>query len=472
MTSATGVPAAHNRFPEGFVWGAATASYQVEGAVAEDGRTPSCWDVFAQVPGAVHHGDTGDKACRSYNRLDEDLALISQIGLTGYRFSVSWSRVLPRGRGSVNQAGIDYYRRLVDGLAERGVEPMLTIFHWDLPQALQEKGGWANRDCAAWFADYATVVAERLGYGVRNFITLNEPAVVANRGYRDGSHAPGIRDDDQAVAATHHLLLGHGLATRRLREILSDRCRVGITLDPVPVVPLDGDQALAAEVAGAKTDLFLKPVLEGVYPDVRRTGIVPQPPVVRDDDMEIISTPLDFLGINYYDPVFVRRAGPSLGRGESPIAGYPDVVSVKPDGYPLTSLGWVVDPDSFYALLMAVRSRAPELPIYVTENGCANYDYVDPEGEVRDPERVSFLRCHIQALKRAIDDGADIRGYFVWSLLDNFEWADGYSQRLGLVFVDFGSGARVPKSSARFYAQVIADHGLDEHDSAGRVRPL
>lgn len=452
-------------FPEGFVWGAATSSYQVEGATAKGGRSPSCWDEFVRRPGTVHHGDTGDIACRSYEHLNKDLELIKLLGLNSYRFSVSWSRVLPGGTGRVNEEGVDYYRRLVDGLADMGVKPMLTIFHWDLPQVLQERGGWANRDCASWFADYAGVLAERLGYGVQDFVTINEPAVVANRGYRDGSHAPGTRDDAQAMAAAHHLLLGHGMAALRVRDTLAGRCRVGITLDPMPVVSLDGDQDVVAELAGAKTNLFLEPVLHGAYPQVRRAGIVPGPPIVADGDMEVISVPLDFIGINYYDPVLVARAGATLGRGEELVPGYPDVVSVKPDGYPRTSLDWIVDPDSFHALLMDVHSRAPQLPIYVTENGCACYDYVGPDGEVRDPERVTFLRSHLEALKRAIDDGADVRGYYVWSLMDNFEWTDGYSKRFGLFYVDFATGARIPKSSAAFYGGVAVHNALPGSDT-------
>lgn len=463
---------AGERFPEGFVWGAATSSYQVEGAVAEDGRLPSCWDVFVRVPGSVHRGDNGDVACDSYHRLDEDLALIGRLGLGGYRFSVSWSRVMPEGTGPVNEAGLDYYRRLVDGLATLGVEPMLTMFHWDLPQNLQERGGWANRDCAYWFADYAGVLAQRLGYGVKDFITLNEPAVVANRGYRDGSHAPGIRDEAAAMAATHHLLMAHGLGARRVREVLGESCRVGITLDPVPVVCLDGDEALAAEIRGAKTDLFLDPVLRGAYPQVRRTGIVPSPPVVQDGDMQVIAVQLDFIGINYYDPVFVRRMRGAPGRDEEPLIDYPGVAVVKPDGYPRTALGWVVDPGSFHDLLLEVHSRAPGLPIYVTENGCSCYDYVGPDGEVHDYERVSFLRQHLRAVRRAIEDGANVRGYYVWSLLDNFEWTDGYSQRFGLVFVDFSTGARVPKASAEFYSRVIAANGLAEGDMSDAAAAL
>lgn len=448
-------------FPAGFVWGAATASYQVEGAVAEDGRGRSCWDVFVRTPGAIHHGDTGDVACDSYHRLDEDIDAAASIGLHSYRFSVAWSRVLPEGRGPVNQKGLDYYRRMVDGLAARGIEPSLTLFHWDLPQALQDQGGWANRDCASWFADYTEVVAKALGDGVTRWITLNEPAVVANRGYRLGDHAPGWRDTDQAAAATHHLLLGHGLATERLRQVAGAGASVGITLDPLYVLAMSpADADLAAEISAGKTDLFLLPILEGTYPELERPGVVPGEAVVRAGDMGTIAAPVDFLGVNYYDPVYVRRRGEVLGRGEEPIAGYPGAVVVKPDRFPRTSLGWVVDPDSFYGLLMDLHRRAPHLPLYVTENGCACHDYAGPDGAVHDPERIEYLSVHIEAMKRAIDDGADVRGYFVWSLLDNFEWTDGYSQRLGLVYVDYPTQRRTLKSSARFYAEVIAANAL------------
>ena len=449
------------KFPAGFVWGAATASYQVEGGAGDDGRGPSCWDAFVRRPGAIRHGDTGDVACDSYHRLDEDLDLVARIGLGSYRFSVSWPRVLPAGRGTVNEKGMDYYRRLVDGLASRGVEATLTLFHWDLPQALQEQGGWANRDCASWFADYAEVVADALGDRVTRWTTLNEPAVVADRGYRRGDHAPGVCDPEQAAAATHHLLLGHGLATARLRAVLGTGSSIGITLDPMHVVALDSaDEALAAKIAAAKTDLYLLPILEGTYPELAPPELLPQAPVVRGGDMGTIRSPIDFLGVNYYDPIYIRRRGPALGRGEEPLAGYPDAVTVKPDQYPRSSLGWIIDPASFYALLMALSRRAPHLAMYVTENGCACPDYPGPSGEVRDPERIDYLEGHLAALKRAIDDGADVRGYFVWSLMDNFEWTDGYSQRLGLVYVDYPTQRRTLKSSAQFYAEVIAANGL------------
>jgi beta-glucosidase len=449
------------RFPSGFVWGAATASYQVEGAVAEDGRSPSCWDVFVRAPNATRHGDTGDVACDSYHRLDEDLALVSRIGLGSYRFSVSWSRVLPDGFGALNRKGIDYYRRLVDGLADRGVEPSLTLFHWDLPQVLQDQGGWANRDCASWFADYAEVVAAELGDRVARWITLNEPAVVADRGYRRGDHPPGLQDPDKAVAATHHLLLGHGLATERLRAVLDDGASIGITLDPPHALAVDPDDgALALAVSAGLTDLYLLPLINGAYPELGDPGLVPRHPLVRDGDMQVIRAPIDFLGVNYYDPVHIRRRRGPLGWGEQPIAAFPDAVSVKPEQYPRTSSGWIIDPDSFYELLMAVSRRAPGLPLFVTENGCAYHDYAGPPGDVRDPERVEYLAQHLAAVKRAIDGGADVRGYFVWSLLDNFEWTDGYSQRFGLVYVDYPTQRRIMKTSARFYAEVIAANGL------------
>jgi beta-glucosidase len=456
-------------FPAGFVWGAATASYQIEGAVADDGRGPSCWDVFVRKPGVIRHGDTCDVACDSYHRLDEDLDLVERIGLRSYRFSVAWSRVLPEGRGAVNEKGMDYYRRLVDGLAARGAEASLTLFHWDLPQALQEQGGWSNRDCASWFADYAEVVADALGDRVARWITLNEPAVVADHGYRRGDHAPGWRDSAKAAAATHHLLLGHGLASARLRSVLGPGCSVGITLDPLHVVAIDpADDALAAEIAAGKTDLYLLPILEGAYPELERSDVVPREPVVQAGDMTTIRAPIDFLGVNYYDPVYIRRRRPQLGRDEHMIEAYPGAVIVKPDRFALTSLGWVVDPDSFHDLLMALSRRAPGLPMYITENGCACHDYAGPSGEVRDPERVDYLAGHLAAMKRAIDDGADVRGYFVWSLLDNFEWTDGYSQRLGLVYVDYPTQRRILKSSARFYSEVIAANALP----TARTAPL
>jgi beta-glucosidase len=450
-----------DRFPAGFVWGAATSSYQIEGAVAEDGRAPSCWDVFTSERGAIRNGDTGNIACDAYHHLSEDLDLMATLGLKSYRFSVAWSRVIPDGIGPVNPLGIQYYERLVDGLIERGIEPTLTLFHWDLPQILQGRGGWASRECADWFADYAEVVAEAFGDRVTRWITLNEPAVVASHGYRDGTHAPGLTDPVQASAATHHLLLGHGLATKRLRSVLGPDVPVGITLDPLYTIALRPEDAeLADEIAAGKTDLYLQPLLEATYPTLRRDGIIPGPSVVQRGDLDTIAAPIDFLGVNFYDPVFIARRKERLDRGETPMAGYPDAVSVHPDGYPVTSMDWIVDPDSFHKFLVELHQRAPSLPLYITENGRACYDYVDPDGEVHDPERVDYLRGHIAALRRAMADGVDVRGYFAWSLLDNFEWTEGYSQRFGLVFVEFSTQRRILKDSARFYAEVIASNAV------------
>ena len=452
-----------DRFPAGFVWGAATSSYQTEGAVAEDGRTPSCWDVFTSKPGAIRNGDNGNIACDAYHRLGEDLDLMAELGLKSYRFSVAWSRVIPEGTGPVNPRGIRYYDRLVDGLIERGIQPTVTLFHWDLPQVLQDRGGWASRECAGWFADYAEVIAEALGDRVARWITLNEPAVVANHGYRVGTHAPGLADPALASAATHHLLLGHGLATKRLRSLLGPSASIGITLDPLYAVALNPeDTELAAELAAGKTDLYLQPLLEATYPTLQRDELVPTPSVVDRGDLDTIAEPVDFLGVNFYDPVFVARRKQNLGRGESRLAGYPNAVIVHPDGYHVTGMDWIVDPDSFHSFLLELHERAPGLPIYITENGRACYDYVDPNGEVHDPERVDYLRGHIGAVRRAMHDGVDVRGYFAWSLIDNFEWTEGYSQRFGLIFVDFGTKRRILKDSARFYAEVIASNAVPQ----------
>lgn len=449
------------RFPAGFVWGAATSSYQIEGAVAEDGRTPSCWDVFTRKPGVIRNGDSGDIACDAYHRLSDDLDLMAELGLQSYRFSVAWSRVIPEGTGRVNPRGLRYYERLVDGLVERGIQPTLTLFHWDLPQVLQDRGGWATRECAGWFADYAAVIAEALGDRVTRWITLNEPAVVANHGYRDGTHAPGLKDSAQASAATHHLLLAHGLATKRLRSLLGPNASIGITLDPLYCVALRSEDAeLAAEIAAGKTDLYLQPLLEATYPTLQRADLVPSSSVVQPGDLETIAEPIDYLGVNFYDPVFIARRKEVLGRGETPLAGYPEAVTVHPDRYELTGMDWIVDPESFHDFLVKLHQRAPSLPLYITENGRACYDYIDPTGEVHDPERIAYLRSHLGALLRAIGHGVDVRGYFAWSLLDNFEWTEGYSQRFGLVFVDFGTQRRILKDSARFYAEVIASNAV------------
>jgi len=447
-------------FPQGFTWGAATAAYQIEGAASADGRGPSVWDTFSHAPGNVRGGDTGDIACDSYHRYREDVALMASLGLGGYRFSISWPRIQPDGRGAVNQRGLDYYRALADELAAHGIAATVTLYHWDLPQALQDEGGWAARGTAQRFAEYSGVVAAALGDRVTRWITVNEPQVVASHGYRTGEHAPGLRDAAAAAAATHHLLLGHGLATQALRAVVPG-VSVGITVDlhPVQVVGERGSDAV--EQARAVTDaslngLFLDPVLQGSYPMQARQGLVPADELVLAGDMATISQPVDFLGVNYYSCIYLRTGDAAdLRRNEvAPRFGTPGVVEYRPGHLARTPMGWLVDPEGLYDVLMRLSKDAPGLPLFVTENGCAAEDYVGPDGAVNDVERVSYLHRHLDAAARAIRDGASLAGYFVWSLLDNFEWAWGYQRRFGIVFVDFGTQRRVPKASARFYAGV------------------
>jgi len=448
-------------FPQGFTWGAATAAYQIEGAASTDGRGLSVWDTFSRTPGNVRHGDTGDIACDSYHRYHEDVALMASFGLGAYRFSVSWPRVQPAGRGAVNQKGLDYYRALLDELAGRGIAATVTLYHWDLPQALQDEGGWAARDTAQRFAEYAAIVAEALGDRVAHWITLNEPQVVVSHGYRTGEHAPGVRDPAAAAAATHHLLLGHGLAIQAVRAA-APGAPVGITFDMHPVQVLGERGSDTVEQGRVITDasvngLFLEPVLQGSYPAAARPDLVPPAHLIAAGDMETISQPLDFLGVNYYSCIYLRVGDPAdLRRGEEPSrAGAPGVVEYRPDELPRTPMGWLVDADGLYDVLMRLSKDAPGLPLFVTENGCAAEDYVNPEGEVNDVDRVSYLHRHLDAAARAIRDGASLAGYFVWSLLDNFEWACGYQKRFGIVFIDFGTQRRIPKASARFYSDVI-----------------
>jgi beta-glucosidase len=447
-------------FPQGFSWGAATAAYQIEGAVGADGRGPSVWDTFSRTPGKVRGGDTGDIACDAYHRYREDVALMSSLGLGAYRFSVSWPRIQPDGRGAVNQRGLDHYRALLDELAAQGIAAAVTLYHWDLPQALQDEGGWAVRDTARYFADYATIVAEALGDRVTRWITLNEPQVVASHGYRTGEHAPGLRDAGAAAAATHHLLLGHGLAAQALRAAVPG-APVGITFDLHPIRVLGEQGSDLVEQGRTITDanlngLFLEPVLYGSYPAHARPGLLPPADLIVAGDMETINQPLDFLGVNYYSAVYLRAGDPAdLRRTEEPSRfGAPGVVEVRPDGLERTPMGWIVDPEGLYEVLMRLSKDAPGLPLFVTENGCAAEDYINPDGAVNDVERVRYLHRHLDAAARAIKDGANLAGYFVWSLLDNFEWAWGYQKRFGIVYVDFGTQRRIPKSSARFYSEV------------------
>lgn len=443
-----------NAFPASFLWGAATSAYQVDGAVAEDGRTPSIWDTFAHTPGATVHGDTGDVACDHYHRWPGDVRLMSEIGLTAYRLSVSWPRLQPDGRGSLDRRAVDFYRRLLAGLRDAGIRPFVTLYHWELPQALEDLGGWPERDVASRFADLASATVDALGDLAEDWITLNEPWCQAFLGYGSGIHAPGRRDLPAAVAAAHHLNLAHGLAVAAIRAG-SRPGRLGIANILTDLVPASGTpadlEALARYDANSNR-LFLDPFLRGGYPEeVRhlydRLGF---DRLVRPGDEQTIAAPLDFLAVNHYQRIVVA-ADPTdrhLGARGTPAAPA------------TTSLGWSVTPDALTNVLLRVHRDYPSIPLYVTENGASYPDYVDPSGEVRDVERVAYLQAYFSAAADAIRAGVDLRGYFVWSLFDNFEWGEGYRSRFGLVYVEYGSQRRIPKASARWYGELIARHRL------------
>jgi beta-glucosidase len=437
--------------------------------VDEDGRGESIWDVFCRTPGNVYGGDTGDVACDSYHRLEEDLDLLSDLGVGAYRFSVAWPRVLPHGSGAVNQRGLDYYRRLVEELRRREIVPVATVYHWELPQVLEDRGGWASRDTAHRLAEYAAVLAGALGNEVGMWITLNEPRQSVHQGYRVGTHAPGRRDRTLAAAATHHILLGHGLAMAALRATLPTPAPVGVSIDLNAIRPAGpGAEDAAAALDTELNRLYLDPVLHGRYPADARPEMLPPAELIADSDLDVIGAPLDFLGVNYYTPLYVRLGDWSdLRRGEAPLSGHPGLVTYQPPEMPRTVTDWLVEPDGLYDVLMRLRAEADGLPLYVTENGCAADDYVNPEGQINDFERVSYLYGHLDAGWRAIRDGAHLAGYFHWSLMDNFEWALGYRRRFGLYFVDFGTQRRLPKRSAAFFARVARSGELPAADDVG-----
>jgi beta-glucosidase len=430
-------------FPRDFVWGAATASYQVEGATRDGGRGESIWDRFAHTPGRVRNGDTGDVACDHYHRYREDVQIMADLGLNGYRFSIAWPRVIPDGTGAVNEAGLDFYDRLVDELLSHEIAPYATLYHWDLPQALEESGGWPVRQTAEAFARYAEVVARRLGDRVAHFATLNEPWVVASHGYRTGEHAPGRSDPAAAVAATHHLLIAHGLGVEAIRDAAPE-ARVGIVLNFEPQHPATG-HLLDLEAAIVEHDhfnrWFLDPVRGLGYPEdgVRAWGW--DKDEIQPGDMDLIAAPIDFLGVNYYTRSLVRS--PLLPPLEAPT------------GRQETGMGWEVYPSGLAEVLEFVASRTGELPLYVTENGAA-YP-VDERDPAHDPDRVRFLERHLTAALEAVRRGVPLRGYFVWSLLDNFEWAHGYAHRFGIVHVDYQTLERVVRESGRFYSAVVRE---------------
>ena len=450
MTTTDAAPTPGASFPPGFTWGAATASYQIEGAVDADGRGPSIWDTFSHTPGRVLGGDTGDVACDHYSRYSEDVALVRELGLDAYRFSVAWPRVQPTGRGRVEQRGLDFYRRLVDELLEAGIMPWLTLYHWDLPQALQDDGGWPARDTAERFAEYAGIVHDALGDRIHHWSTLNEPWCSSLLSYQAGHHAPGERDGARAARAVHHLLLGHGLAAGVLRD--RGCTDLGLTLNLAPIVGDDPD--VVRKVDGQQNRMWLDAVLHGRDPDdvVADLEAAGAPLPVRDGDLDVIAAPLDWLGVNYY--FRTRVAGGSTSGEPSPWIGGQDIVEVPPPVL-TTAMGWGVEPDGLRELLVRLRDAWPAIPLVITENGSAWEDEVSPDGAIHDPDRVDYLLRHLGAAGQAVEQGVDLRGYFAWSLLDNFEWAFGYARRFGIVHVDYDTQVRTPKDSARAYADVV-----------------
>jgi beta-glucosidase len=443
------------RLPSGFRFGASTASYQIEGAVDEDGRGPSVWDTFCARPGTIADGSSGAVACDHYHRYPEDVALMKDLGLGGYRLSVAWPRLQPEGSGRANPAGLAFYDRLVDSLLEAGVQPMVTLFHWDLPQALEDRGGWLQRDTTERFAEYATLVALRLGDRVEHWCPVNEPNVVTMLGHALGVHAPGRRLMFDALPVAHHLLLGHGRAVAALRA--AGATSVGSANNHGPVHPASSDPAdgAAADLYDALWNrLFSDPILRGRYPD----GFGELMPGPVDDDLAVISAPLDFYGVNYYNPTRVADPASPIPAAPGPVLDNAPFKLVEVEGYPRTAFDWPVVPEGLRETLVGLKAAYGDAlpPVYITENGCAYDDVVGADGAVHDPDRVAYLDAHLRAVAQAVDFGVDVAGYYAWSLLDNFEWAEGYTKRFGLVHVDYETQKRTPKDSFGWYRDVIA----------------
>lgn len=453
---------ARMQFPTNFQWGAATSSYQIEGGVKDDGRSSSIWDVFSHTPGKIANHDTGDIACDAYHRWKEDVAWMKQLGLKAYRFSIAWPRIIPAGVGKINQPGMDYYSRLVDELLAAGILPLVTLYHWDLPAAIS--GGWLSRSTAEAFVDYSAVVVRALGDRVKDWITINEPFCASILGYTAGIHAPGHRDRTEGLAAAHHLLLAHGMAVPVIREECPN-ARVGIALNLTPYYTTGRSQAdLAASrhADGEVNRWFLDPLYGRGYPidmlnDYIRLGALTslQPDFIQSKDLDIIAVPTDFLGVNYYTRNVVRA-------GTITDAGFVNVESLPAPKDNATDMGWELFPFGLYEILSRVHWEYKPGDILVTENGASYSDGPDSAGKIHDERRIAYLRSHIAAVGRAIQSGVPVTGYYLWSLLDNFEWNQGYSQRFGIVYVDFDSQKRYPKDSAFWYRQVIEQNGLPE----------
>lgn len=437
------------RFPADFVWGVATASYQIEGAATEDGRAPSIWDAFSHTPGRVVNGDTGDVACDHYHRMPQDVALIRSLGVDAYRFSIAWPRVIPDGRGAVNAKGLDFYERLVDELLAAGIKPLATLYHWDLPIALHGRGGWTSRETPDAFADYADVVIRRLGDRLHGVATLNEPWCASYLSYLEGHHAPGERNLSAALAAVHMLNLAHGKAVTAIRAA-APTLPVGCVFNPMSVYPATerpADVAAAERSHAFHNGMFFGPVFAGAYPEGALAGLGDAMPEIREGDLAAIHQPLDFVGVNYYTPMRVVAA---------PEVGYPHARTIPPaGGVPVTDMGWEVYAPAFGAIIRRLASDYRLPPVVITENGAACRDAKE-NGAVYDPDRIDYYRLHIAEIARLIEEGIDVRGYYAWSLMDNFEWAFGYAKRFGLVHVDYATQERTIKASGLWYRDLIA----------------
>lgn len=447
-------------FPKNFFWGAASAAYQIEGAPFKDGRGPSVWDTFSHTQGKIKNGDTGDLACDHYHRFREDVALMKELGLKAYRFSVSWSRILPEGTGKVNEAGIRFYIELVDELLKAGIEPFVTLFHWDLPKAIYDRGGWRNRDIADWFAEYTKIVMDALSDRVRYWITLNEPLCHILLGHYTGGHAPGEKATTGDVfRMLHHMNLAHGKAVQTIRSFAKTPGIIGFAPNPGTGIPLthtkeDIEAAKAYTYSGTARGIFsngwwLDPILIGEYPKDGIEFMADNFPsdMIRDGDMELMSQKLDFLGVNLYFGTFISH---------DKSGGF--TISPKKPGYPITALKWTVNPQILYFMPKFLYEKYG-LPVIITENGVSLPDWISLDGKVHDPNRIDFMHRYLKELKKALDEGVDIRGYFAWSILDNFEWSEGYDERFGLVYVDYDTQKRIPKDSYYWYRDVIACNG-------------
>ena len=430
------------KFPEKFIWGVSTSSYQIEGSIDVDGRGKTIWDTFCEVPGNIIDQSSGAVACDHLKRFKEDIALMVELGVDAYRFSTAWSRIQPKGFGAVNQEGINFYKRLIDVLLEKNIEPWLCLNHWDIPQSIEDLGGWRNRENVSRFVEYAEIIAKHLGDKVQNIITHNEPNIVALLGHGWGTHAPGIQDAKAVIATTHHLNLAHGLAVSAIRKIVPE-IKIGTVISMQPIVDWDKDQKCSSRLDTLFNRAFIDPLFLGSYPELLIEEISP---FVKKGDMEFIKQPLDFFGLNHYTTMRVRSL-PETALGLEIVKPPPEIKQ--------TVKGWEINPKMLYQQLLELKERYGNPPIYVTENGCASPDELDSRDKVLDSDRIEYFRDYLLAARRAIEDGVNLKGYFAWTLLDNFEWNCGFTERFGLVYVDFKTQRRIPKESYYFLKNVF-----------------